>query len=320
MAINITRPNQKDGQGAIDALAIEKFNGKVALAYQKASIMESFLDIEKLTGTDTLSTDALGQPKLQAVIAGETPTVSTVKRGRTSVTVRNLILSRVSFALLDQVQDAINTRDRIPAEQGKLLARNMDRATQVMAVKAALSAANTFGITGTDNFPGGTISSMAAANDELDPDKLLKAIEKLVIAIEKKEVDISDMKLFLPVDQYYTLMNNDKLVSTDYSQGNGNFAEAKLVKAFGLPVQKVWTLPSAVDAAPLMGAEYAVTAQMAKCKGLLMTKNALLCARAIDLTSKTFYDDKDLVHYVDSYYAFDCAPYQVAEAGVILSF
>lgn len=319
MPVAITRPNQKNGTGAVNALAIEKFNGKVALAYQKASRMEQFLSVEKLTGTDTLSTDALGQPGLQVVVAGDTPSVSTVKRGRTSVTVNTVILSRVAFAMLDQVQDAINTRDRIPAEQGKVLGRHFDRATQVMAVKAALASANSFGITGGDNFPAGNSITMTTALDELDPDKLLKAIEQLVIKIEKKEVEIQDMRLFLPVDQYYTLLNNDKLINRDYGQGGGDYASGKVVKAFDLPIEKSWTLPSAVDASPLMGADYEITAQMAKCKGLLMTKDALLCARAIELTSLTHYDPITLLHYVDSYYAFGCAPYQVAEAGVLLS-
>ena len=68
-----------------------------------------------------------------------------------------------------------------------------------------------------------------------------------------------------------------------------------------------------------MGADYEITAEMAKTKGLLMTKDALLAARAIELTSLVHYDKKDLLWYVDSYYAFGCAPYMVAEAGVLLS-
>ncbi len=319
MAVNITRPAQANGTGDIDALHIEKFNGKVALAYQKAARMESFLSVEKLTGTDTLSTDALGQPGLQVVTPGETPTVSQTKRGRTSVTVDKVILSRVAFALLDQVQDAINTRDRVPGEQGRKLARNFDEATQVMSVKAALESANKFGITGDDNFPGGTKYTFSVAGDESDPDKLMSGIEKLIIDIEKKEVPVEDMRLFLPVEQYYTLLNHDKLINSDYSQGGGDYAAGRVVKAFGLPVEKSWTLPSAVDASPLMGADYEITAEMAKTKGLLMTKDALLAARAIELTSLVHYDKKDLLWYVDSYYAFGCAPYMVAEAGVLLS-
>ena len=52
------------------------------------------------------------------------------------------------------------------------------------------------------------------------------------------DVDLDGAVCLVAPAQYYTLMRNDKLVSAEYSTGNGNYADGKVLKSNGIPIVK----------------------------------------------------------------------------------
>jgi hypothetical protein len=73
LSANLVNPAQRNLAGPLDALMIEKFDGRVHMHEQKAQITTGIFDFVPLVGTDTMSNAAMGDPTLQPVIPGIEP-------------------------------------------------------------------------------------------------------------------------------------------------------------------------------------------------------------------------------------------------------
>ena len=195
----------------------------------------------------------------------------------------------------------------------------------IQGVKSASIVAGD-GTAGTTKLPagwkGGVQIDLALANDELDPDKLQRAIEDACEGIELNDVEIEGAVLFVNPTQYYTLMRNDKLLSADYSMSNGDYAQGMVLKSCGIPIFKTNRLPQAVVAGHELSNAgnnnaYDVDATEAKTVGLIMMPKALLAGETIPLTSKVYYSDIELQWFIDSYLAFGATPNRAEHAAVI---
>ena len=146
---------------------------------------------------------------------------------------------------------------------------------------------------------------------KLIPDLLQKAIEDVCQGIEEKDVDLVEdggVILVAPAE-YYTLLRNDRLINSQYSIGNGNYAEGMVLKSCGLPLIKTNRIPSAAITGHLLSnagnsSAYDVSAAEAKGKAIVMLPKALLAGETIPLTSKVYYMDSELQWFIDSYLSF----------------
>ncbi|MCP4341053.1 MAG: capsid protein, partial [Desulfobulbaceae bacterium] len=161
-----------------------------------------------------------------------------------------------------------------------------------------------------------------AAGDENDPDKLQRAIEDAAASIEKKDVDIESAVMFVPVDQYYVLLRNDKLISGDYSTGNGDYANGMVLRSNGIRIVKTNRIPSAAISGHFLSNAgnnnaYDVTAAEAKAVAVILMPKALLAGETIPLTSDVYYDKPELQWFIDSYLAFGVTPNRAEVAAIV---
>jgi hypothetical protein len=182
------------------------------------------------------------------------------------------------------------------------------------------------GTAGTTRLPegwyGGEVKTLTAPGDELDPDKLQRAIEDLCQAIEEKDIELEGAALFVAPPQFYALLRNDKLINTDYSLGNGNYANGTVLRSCGIPIIKTNRLQQTAESAHFLSNAgnnnaYNVSTDEAKQVALLIMPKALLSGETIPLTSKVYYSDIELQWFIDSYLAFAATPNRAEHAGVI---
>lgn len=356
----------RDGhQGGIDSgninpLYIEQYGGEVEHRFLKESFMRQFFKFKSVRGTDTITNDRIGFTQLQKVQRGVRPIDHSPTFDNISVKVDTIVLARTNQFLLDDFLEHIDTRKEVGIEHGKEIGKFFDESFLNQAIKACqitnrVPVKDTNGdITGSasvggwadtiilggvptlpadiirtapEGFQGGTVLTLAADDDELDPDLLVDAIYRLCQGIEEKDVDIMEAVLLCRPEQYYVMLNNDKLLNKDFSTGNGDYAQGAVMKANGVRIQVTNRFPAQVDVGvdhflsnAGNGNAYNVDQADVNCKVLLMMPKALLAGETIPLTSKVYYDDKELQWFIDSYLAYGVTPNRAEMAGGVFTF
>ena len=322
-----TRSGHRLGQdtGTVMPLYHEEFSGEVEMRFVKTSFMRSYINVKSITGTDTVTNDRMGKTSIQAVVPGIRPESHAPEFDNISVKVDTIILSRSNQFVLDDFQASYEVRSRIAEEQGKELGIQFDETILGQAIKTAHIVIGTgAGETpAPEGFQSGTVVELASAGDELDPDLLQRSIEDACLAIEEKDVDLDGAVIFVRPAQYYALLRNDKLISTDFSGGNGNYAAGQVLRSNGIRIVTTNRLPKAPVTGHLMSNPgnanaYDLTQLHADTVALIMLPKALLCGQTIGMTSKVYYSDVEMQHFVDSYHSYGATPSRAEHAAVVV--
>jgi hypothetical protein len=319
---HLTRPGQDLGAGAVDALHIEQYGGEVESTLAKMSIMQNFAQIKAVRGTDTITNDRVGSSSLQAVTPGVSPDPHVTQFSNVSLVVDTIVLARNNVALLDDFQAHFSVRTELGNEHGKTIAKFFDQAFLIQAIKCALHDGTGL----PEGWEGGTKVELAAATDELDPDKLQRGIEDVCQGMEEKDQELDDAVLFVRPAQYYVLLRNDRLTNKDYSTSNGDVANGEVLMSNGLPIFKTNRLPSAaitghyLSNAGNSNAYDLVAGEQTDCVALVMKPKALLAGETIPLTSDVYYEKKELQWYIDSYLAFGVTINRPDACGILLKY
>jgi len=345
--------------GNVNPLYVEQYGGEVEHRFLKDSFMRQFFKFKSVRGTDTITNDRIGHTQLQKVQRGKRPTDHSPSFDNISVKVDTVVLARTNQFLLDDFLSHIDVRKEVGIEHGKEIGKFFDESFINQAIKACqitnqVPTKDAAGaITGTtlvggwadldvpaggaahsnivrtapEGFQGGTCIMLKAVGDEIDPDLLELAIQDLCQTIEEKDVDIMDAVVLMRPAQYYTLLKNNKLLDKDFSTGNGDYAQGKILQANGVRIQTTNRFPKAADVGQTHflsnagnGNAYDVTAEDVTCQVLLLMPKALLAGETIPLTSKVYYSDIELQWFIDSYLAYGVTPNRAEMAGGIFSF
>ena len=330
--------------GTVNPLYIEQYGGEVEHRILKDSFMRQFFTFKSVRGTDTITNDRMGFTALQKVSRGIRPTDSSPTFDNISVKVDTIVLARTNQFLLDDFLAHLSVRKEVGMEHGKTIGKFFDEAFIVQGIKAAQitnvdpAAVEQGGWpsggtylrkfrTAPEGFQGSTAVQLAAANDELDPDKLERAIQDMCQKIEEKDVEISGGVVLVRPAQYYVLLRNSKLLDRDYSEMNGDYAKGKVLMANGVRIQTTNRFPAAADVGATHflsnagnGNAYDVTADDVGCIALFLQPKALLAGETIPLTSKVYYSDIELQWFIDSYLAFGVTPNRAEMAAGIFKY
>src|SRR5205085_2449539 len=132
-------------------------------------------------------------------------------------------------------------RNIYATECGRFLANNWDKnILQLFTLAARASATVTGAYGGTSLTSAGTLYKTSATD-------LVAGIFAAVQAMDEKDVPSSTPKnAFMRPAQYYLLAQLKDLVDKDWADGNGNQAEAKVLKVAGANLVKTNNLPSTV--------------------------------------------------------------------------
>ncbi len=323
----LARPGQKLSSGEVDALFIAEYGGLVEGTIVKQSIMESFLDWRQVTGSNVLTNYRNGDTQLQKLGAGANPQPTPVDFDNVSVKIDTVMLARNAVFTLDDIQNKYDAKAALANEQGKVIGKFMDSVGLIKGIKAARIVSGD-GTGGTTKLPsgwfGGTQATMASASDETDPNKFQYKIEEAIFGIQEKDLDPSSegMVIYVRPAQYLALLRNDKLINTQYSTGNGNYAEGMVLKSVGLPVVPTNRLPkAAVSNHPLSNAAngnaYNLSAAEAKAVALIMSPHAVLSGASIPLQSDIYWDKQTKSWFIDSWLALGAAENNPAYAAVV---
>lgn len=298
---------------------IESFTGIVDGQFAKSSMMRSLAQVQLVRGTDTLINRRVGRTTLQALTPGVRPDSTQTEFGRVSVTVDTTILARDNQSMLNAFQTDFNVRQEIGQDQGKEHGKFFDQALIIQALKGAELAApaNLNGAIG-----AGKLTTLAAAQDELDPDKLYTAIAAILTAMQEEDIDTEEMVILTRPTHYDVLLNNDKLLNRDYSSANGDFADGTFKSLKGSMVRSTARIPNAAITGHRLsnaanGNAYDVSALQANAVAVIMHPKSLLVGETIPLTTDVWWNKEEKKWFIDSWIAFGAGPRRPDVCGVV---
>ena len=320
---NVTHPGQTGATGAIDAQHIEQYTGKVQSTIARKSALTGFVTMQPVRGTSVLQDFGVGESTLQKVVPGANLDGTVNKFGKQTLTVDTLVAARSHFPLLETFQTSYDSRMEVGLEHGKKIAKFNDQAFFIQALKTALKTDTTLtGLSGAGHF-GGSLETMAASGDMLDPSKLYSAIANLFVKMEDKDVDPSSDDIILAVRpaQFYALLQNEQLINTNYVTANGTSVEAFLLKTYGVPVVRSNNFPGGqnITGHLLSNAanSNAYDGDFTKAVAVAFSPMALLAGETIPLTSDVHWNADYLHWVVQSYLSFGVGPRRAEMAGAI---
>lgn len=287
-------------------LLLDQFAGEVESQFAKASIMRQYVKIRPVKGTDTLVNNRVGRTDLVKLIPGVRPDVSSTNFGKVALTIDTVILARENRSMLNELQAHFDARMELAQDQAKELGKFFDQAFIIQAIKGAGQAAPT-GLNGA--FGAGKSTTLASAGDELDPDKMYTAIAGIIVNMEEEDIPVEELLVFVRPKQFEVLKNNNKLLSRDYSAGNGDFAKGIIYEINGARIVKTARIPTAAISGHLLsnvanGNAYDVSATEAKAVAVILHPKSLFAGETIPLQSDIWFSKEEKQWFIDSFLAF----------------
>lgn len=324
--LTVQTPNVGVGQTA-DNLIVEEFTGLVKGTIARKSALEGFVPVTPMSGTDTITTNAIGESTVGKLEPGVTPDGTKNQFGKLKLTVDTVLNARATFTMIDVWRTSFDARAKVAEEQGKKLAKLRDQAFFTQAVKAGLATQSAYangGVAPAGHF-GGSQVTLASAAAVSDPAALYAIIAQLFTEMELKDVDprADGVMLALGVREYYTLLQAEQLINTMYVTAAGTKIENTMVlKAFGVPVinsnnfvgGKVITGSLLSNA----GNGNAYDGDFSKVVACAFSAESLLAGELSPLKSEVFYDNVSKHHYADSFQSYGVRTDRHEYSGVIL--
>lgn len=312
----VTRPNARNGGADPLALIIEEWLGMIEGTINRRSVTRGWVPLKSVRGTSTIRQDGVGESSLQKLTPGVTPDGSgTSEFGKNTLTIDTVVLARETFPLLDVFQTNFDKRKEVAVEHGKKIAKFLDQSMFIQAIKASLLANSTFySTTELPGHSGGSVETLALAADATDPAKLNAAIARLMVKLEDKDVDPQndDLVIVAKPSTFYTLLQADELINTEYITSEGNKVNGMVLKTYGVPVLRSNNYPAGQNISGHLlsnaGNSNAYDGDFTKAVLTAFSPRALLAGETIPLTPEIFYDNVTKLWFVDAHLSFGVTP------------
>lgn len=319
-----TQPGQEGATGSKTATHIEEYTGVVERTIDRKSVLKGWIPIRSVKGTSIIQSFAVGESTLQKVTPGTTPDGTINKFGKNTLSIDTLILARSIFPLLETWQTSYDARQEVGSEHGKKIAKFYDESFFIQACKtAALTAPKFSGVSGAGHY-GGTQVTMTSSSDNTDPAKLFSYIATLFTGMETKDVDprTDDVLIAVKPAEFYTLLQNEQLINSQYKTSDGTSVDAFLLKTYGVPVISSNNFPggSNITSHLLSNSDNgnAYNGDFTKYVAVAFSPRALLAGETIPLTTAVFWDEKSKMWFVDAHLSYGVGPNRPEFAGAIL--
>lgn len=323
---DITRPNQRHGQGDPLADVTEQFTGTVEGTIARRSIMASFVPVRSVRGTSTISNRGISKAKLQKIQPGVTPSPSTEPNtSKIFLKIDTVIIARNAEPMLDEFQTDFDYQREVAREQGQEISNMYDETFFIMAAKAAMSVDSPYGTASQmPGHKGGARVVLDAANDYKDPAKAYAAIAQVIEKFLDKDIrpNEEDMIAVVPPAMFMALHQAEYIVNGEYVTSAGVTLNTKYeFAAFGVPVitsnNAVFgkTITDHLLSNDSNGKAY--DGDFTKVVAQIFSPRALLAGSTIPVTSKIFFDDLSKLWFIDSWLAFGVTINRPEYAAVI---
>lgn len=270
--MNMSRPGivnlTSDGSWAQDnQLFKDVFLGEVLTAFEETNIARELQMVRTITSGKSASFPATWKFDAGYHVPG-TPILgdNAMPHNEVIIKIDDLLKSSVFVNELDELKNFYDVRSIYSTELGRALAREFDKKSFRVGVKAARSSGVVAGA------PGGSV--LKDTTCATDSDKLAEMLFLAAQTLDEKDVPTEDRNCVLRPAQYYLLAQNTKVLNKDWD-GKGSYSDGKVVKIADITLMKSNNLPATNIAAGVAGENNDYTGDFTNTVGLVLNKWAM---------------------------------------------
>lgn len=298
---NASRLGQVEGAGLTDELFLKVFSGEVMTIFEAENKTKGRVMSRSINSGKSTSFPVMGRASAYYHTPGNEILGGTVKHNEKVITIDDLLISPAFIAEIDEAKNHYDVRGHYSTEVGRVLAQTWDmHALQVGVLAARTTTGNIAG-----ESPAGTVLTEATAGDYDDVTKFHNALRLAAEKMDEKNIPEQDRVVYVRPSAYWRLIDNDKLVSKEFSEGNGDVAKGVIYRVAGMELVKTNNLPNtnvtASSVAAGTGDKY--VGDFSKTEALVMHKSAIGTVQLMDLSTRMDYDPRRLGTQVVSKYA-----------------
>ena len=294
---NPSRLGQNTSTGTdTNELFLKVFSGEVMSTYNANTIMKDRVRTRKISSGKSAQFPAIGKIAASYHTPGSEILGDDVEHGEVVITIDDMLISSAFIANIDEAKNHYEVRSEYSKQMGQALAQTFDR--QLLSLAAAATDEN--------GIATGCIADIGSAtNKKTGASPAASAIRTAVYeaaeSFDEKNIPSDGRFVVVPPAVYYALIQEGStaLLNSDYSTGNGDYANASIMRVAGFEVVKSNNLSLnhtlTTDRYPVEGpvnadttSKYAFDAS--SLKALCLHKDALGVVQLMDMASETEYD------------------------------
>lgn len=304
MTIAITEQQRND--------LIPLLTKEVIKAFEHETELANMFEIKKLEGTDTLIDTVVGGASVKRVDWSQVDKAAQVGvMGRVTYELDQTVYIRHAEKNISKLISDVDTLKELMEEHGKALAVQRDVTILTCIVRGsmqgAMAASGVSGVETANDLPNtikqGLHYVMAAANDIRDPDKVVEGLRMLITTMRSNRRASKSHVLVMSFGLYEILRENDKLMSADYSKGNGDYANGELYKFLGynvVPCTVFQDMQEPVAADNPVSDDWDITELDKQARAVFFSPRSIRVIEAMPVTPDAWYNKDHKVNYIDS--------------------
>ena len=310
------RPHYGGATSTIDQ-HLEIYEGMFDTVFKFSQVFQSWSAQKTVTDrSNNYRIDRLAGAEVKGRKAGETIVDQRVPSDKFNIVVEVMLYIRHPIDYMDD-WTAPDFLAELGQNAGTAFARMYDQAHIIRLQKAGTWAAPAHLKTGNAFYDGfyksaallapASGTSLTEAQHEDNAAALVEAHAQAVQELIQRRVPIGDMITLVTPKVYSELLHSNKVISSEFSTGAGDFAGRRVVQINGIPVVEHTEFPTgAITAHPLSTTgnsnAFNITADEAKAEMIIFSKSlSLVTVTAKPWTSRFWDDEAHMTNVLDCY-------------------
>lgn len=218
-------------------LALKIFSGEVLTAFSSKNVFLPLVNTRTINSGKSAQFPVignLGDSDVKTHTPGDDVTPSSIGSNEQIITIAARKYSSVFVDDYEEAMSHYETRGQYSTEMGNVLAKKVDK-----AVIAQLDAC----ATATPKVGQPTVNADLALGTTLTTNELVEAIFDAASTMDTKDI-AGDKVCVITPEAYYNLVQSDKAVNRDWTNGNGGVDTGNVFKIAGIPIMTSNNIPT----------------------------------------------------------------------------
>jgi len=285
-----SRIGQVNATGSANALFLKLFSNEILSSFKQNNKMLDMTFVKSISQGKSSAFPVTGTIASSYHTVGNEILGTAVNHNEKEIFVDEYLISHAFLAEIDELKSHFSARAIYSEEMGQALANKVDQQLLQLVVNAARASAN---VTGGN---GGT--SITDADADTNAASLITSIFEAAEDLDDKNCPSDNRFCVVTPNQYYNIVQNDKVLNRDFGGANGVYADGTVLRVAGINIIKSNSATAAFDnnstAETGTNNSYAVNANTVE--AVVFHKSAIGTVMLKNLSVETTYDARRLGH------------------------
>ena len=282
-----SRIGQINVTGDTRALFLKVFSGETLATFNANTVMAGKTRVRNISSGKSAQFPTTGKTVAAYHTPGAELLGNTIKHGEKVITIDDLLVAHTFVSRIDEAMSQFDVRQEYSVQMGQALAQTYDRNLLSLGYKATQDTGAAGLGEGAPGFDNAQQINVGSATPTVA--QLVDSFYAAAQALDLKNIPEAGRYAIVPPDVYWKLVTSDKLISRDYSPGNGTFSDGTITRVAGIELVKSNNLAvNHVSATVDYGTKYQVDATLAA--ALIIHGEALGTVKLMELSSEMDWD------------------------------